>query len=70
MNNEKMSVSVTFKGVVIEISPTRKYLGLKSEGKLLCSLGWIGNQFLVNIHHRNKVGKVDVQKVEIKNEEE
>ncbi len=70
MENEKILVNVSFKGITIEISPTKKYLGLKSDGKLICSLGWIEGQFVVSIHHRNKVGRVDIQKVKIRNDQE
>ncbi len=70
MNNEKILINVTFKGITIKISPTKKYLGLKSDGKLICSLGWIDGQFVVGIHHRDKAGRVDIQEIKVRNKED
>jgi len=69
MNNEKMTVNVSFKTVTVEISPTKNYLGLKSVGKLLMTLGWEMGDFTVSIHHRNKAGKLEIQKVKIRNDQ-
>lgn len=67
MSGKVDSITIEMDGRTIKIHPTKDYIGLKQNGKLICTLGQNGSQLYVGIHHfRN--GVPDVQKVMVEDD--